>query len=43
MAAKKGLYNNINKRKAAGTSRPKSESTVSPKAYSAMKKGFKKK
>lgn len=39
---KKGLYANINARKAQGTSRPKSKSTVSPKAYSAMKKGFKK-
>jgi len=38
--AKKGLYYNINKRKSAGTSRPKSKSTVSPKAYSNMKKGF---
>tara|TARA_R110000751_G_scaffold79002_1_gene159410 strand:+ start:354 stop:491 length:138 start_codon:yes stop_codon:yes gene_type:complete len=37
---KKGLYANINKRKKAGTSRPKSKSTVSPKAYANMKKGF---
>lgn len=37
MAAKKGLLYNINKRKAAGTSRPKSKSTVTPKAYAQMK------
>ena len=36
----KGLYANINARKKAGTSRPKSKSTVSPKAYANMKKGF---
>jgi hypothetical protein len=30
----------MNKRKKAGTSRPKSKSTVSAKAYSNMKKGF---
>lgn len=41
-AKRKGLYENINARKAKGISRPKSKSTVSPKAYSAMKKGFKK-
>ena len=40
---KKGLYYNINKRKKAGTSRSKAKSTISPKAYKAMKKGFKKK
>ena len=40
---KKGLYANINARKKAGTSRPKSKSTVSPKAYAKMKKGFPKK
>ena len=34
---KKGLYANINKRKEAGTSRPKSKSTISPKIYSQMK------
>jgi hypothetical protein len=38
-----GLYENINKRKKAGTSRSKSKSTVSPKAYANMKKGFPKK
>lgn len=37
------LYENINKRKKAGTSRPKSKSTVSAKAYSNMKRNFKKK
>jgi len=40
---RKGLYFNINKRKAAGTSRSKEDSTVSPEAYSNMKKGFPKK
>jgi hypothetical protein len=40
---KPGLYANINKRKKAGTSRPKSKSTVAAKAYSNMKKGFPKK
>jgi hypothetical protein len=39
----KGLYHNINKRKKAGTSRPKSKSTVTKKAYDNMKKGFPKK
>ena len=34
------LYDNINKRKAAGTSRPKSKSTIEPKQYAEMKKGF---
>lgn len=34
------LYDNINKRKAAGTSRPKSKSTIDPKQYEEMKKGF---
>jgi len=40
---KKGLYAAMNARKAAGTSRPKSKSTVSAKAYSNMKAGFPKK
>ena len=31
------LYRNMNARKKAGTSRPKSKSTVSAKTYSAMK------
>ncbi len=34
------LYENINKRKAKGISRPKSKSTISDKAYSNMKAGF---
>jgi hypothetical protein len=35
-----GLYANINARKKAGTSRPKSKSTIDPKAYANMKAGF---
>lgn len=35
-----GLYANINARKKAGTSRPKSKSTITSKAYANMKKGF---
>ena len=34
------LYENMNKRKKLGISRPKSKSTVSPKAYANMKAGF---
>jgi len=34
------LYENINKRKKMGTSRPKSKSTVSAKSYANMKAGF---
>ena len=34
------LYENINDRKRAGTSRPKSKSTISDKAYADMKAGF---
>ena len=34
------LYRNINKRKKAGTSRSKSKSTISAKAYRNMKAGF---
>lgn len=37
------LYENINKRKKAGTSRPKSKSTITAKAYRNMKRNFKKK
>ena len=37
------LYKNINARKKAGTSRPKSKSTISAKAYANMKAGFPKK
>ena len=35
-----GLYANINARKKQGISRFKSKSTISPKAYANMKKGF---
>ena len=38
--ARKGLYANINARKRAGTSRPKSKSTITAKAYRNMKAGF---
>tara|TARA_B100001057_G_C22522819_1_gene822567 strand:- start:277 stop:417 length:141 start_codon:yes stop_codon:yes gene_type:complete len=41
--AKRGLYANINARKRAGTSRPKSKSTITKKAYKNMKAGFPKK
>ena len=41
--AKQGLYANINKRKKAGISRPKSKSTVTAKAYKNMQAGFPKK
>lgn len=37
------LYDNMNKKKAAGTSKPKSKSTITPKAYANMKAGFPKK
>jgi len=40
MAAKKGLLYNINKRKAAGTSRPKSKTTVSKKAWAQLKSNW---
>ena len=40
--ARKGLYYNINQRKKAGTSRSKSESTISKKAYKSLLSGFKK-
>ena len=36
----RGLYANINARRAAGTSRPRSQSTVSEKSWKAMKRGF---
>ena len=42
-SGKMSLYKNINKRKKAGTSRPKSKSTISKKAYANMKAGFPKK
>ena len=38
--ARKGLYYNINKRKKAGTSRSKKNSTISDKAYKNMQAGF---
>ena len=41
-AKPKGLYGNMNKRKKAGTSRSKKKSTVTKKAFSFMKRGFKK-
>ncbi len=41
--AKRGLYANINARKRAGTSRPKSKSTITAKAYKNMQAGFPKK
>ena len=41
MTAKKGLYYNINQRKKKGISRSKKKSTVTPKAYARMKRGFK--
>ena len=37
------VYANINKRKQAGTSRSKKNSTISPQAYKKMQIGFKKK
>ena len=40
--ARKGLYYNINQRKKAGTSRSKSESTISKKSYKSLLAGFKK-
>jgi len=43
MPKKKGLYANMNARKKAGTSRPKSKSTVTDKAYANIKAGFPKK
>jgi hypothetical protein len=35
--SKPGLYANINARRKAGTSRPKSKSTISPKVWRLMK------
>jgi hypothetical protein len=40
VAQKNSLVANINRRKKAGTSRSKSRSTVSKKAYGDMKKGW---
>jgi len=39
--AKRGLYANINARKKKGISRSKKNSTISKKAYSNMRSGFK--
>jgi len=41
--AKNSLVGNINKRRKAGTSRSKKNSTISPKAYKDMQKGWPKK
>jgi hypothetical protein len=38
---RKGLYYNINQRKKAGTSRSKSDSTISKKSYKSLLSGFK--
>ncbi len=38
---KNSLVGNINRRRKAGTSRSKSKSTVSPKAYAQLKTGWK--
>ena len=43
MPAKNSLVANINRRKKAGKSRPKSRSTVSRAAYSDMQEGWPKK
>ena len=40
--AKKGLYYNINQKKKSGTSKSKTKSTISRKAYKSMLSGFKK-
>ena len=37
------LYENINRRKKLGISRPKKKTTISKKAYANMEKGFPKK
>ena len=42
-AAKPSLFANMNARKKAGTSRPKSKSTIDPKTYKKMKSWGKKK
>jgi hypothetical protein len=42
LGVKNSLVNNINAHKKKGTSRAKSEHTVSKKAYGKMKKGWKK-
>ena len=42
-APKNSLVANINKKKKAGTSKPKSESTVDTKSYKKLKEGWDKK
>jgi hypothetical protein len=42
LGVENSLVNNINAKKKAGTSKPKSKSTVEPKEYDKMKKGWKK-
>lgn len=42
-AAKNSLVGNINRRKKAGKSRSKKDSTVAPEAYAEMKAGWPKK
>jgi hypothetical protein len=41
MKQRNSLVGNINRRKKAGISRPKSKTTVSAKAYGQMKRGWK--
>jgi len=43
MAKKRGLYDNINRRKRLGISRSKKDSTISPKEYKKMKANWGKK
>jgi len=43
LMAKNSLVGNINKRRKAGTSRSKKNSTISPSAYKDMQKGWLKK
>jgi hypothetical protein len=42
-SAKNSLVNNINNRKKSGTSRPKSKTTISKKAYKQLKNNWGKK
>ena len=41
LGVKNSLVNNINAKKNAGTSKPKSKSTVDPKQFAKLKKGWK--
>jgi hypothetical protein len=41
LGVKNSLVNNINAKKKAGTSKPKSKSTVGPKQFAKLKKGWK--